>query len=250
VETQAIAGMGVHRLHCEPDMIRNSEVYKGLFDEAFPQVPESERYSDHNAALAIAAYERTVLTNQAPFQNWLRGSQTALSESQLKGALLFFGKAECYQCHSGPALNSETFHAIGLSDFTAQEVIGNVDESTRKGRGGFSKNPADDYAFKTPTLYNLKGLKFLGHGGSVHTVREMVEYKNEAVSENPEVPQSALSRYFVPLELTPLEIEQLTDFVENGLYDPNLERYVPENLPSGQCFPVADPQSLQDLGCD
>jgi cytochrome c peroxidase len=47
-----------------------------------------------------------------------------------------------------------------------------------------------------------------------------------------------------------MEIRQLTAFVEEALYDPNLDRYVPDALPSGNCFPVADPLSKQQLGCD
>lgn len=250
LETQAIAGMGVHRLHLEPEMLNNIPAYKELFDAAFPEVPEMERYSDRQVAMAIAAYERTVLSNQAPFQHWLRGTRQAMTESQTKGAQLFFGKAACYQCHSGPALNSESFHALGLQDFTDGEVIGDVDEATRKGRGGFTKNPADDYTFKTPTLYNLKGQGFLGHGGSVRSVLAMIEYKNEAIPENSAVPERALSDSFIPLGLTAAEIGYLTDFVENALHDPDMVRYIPERLPSGMCFPVADTQASIDLGCN
>lgn len=250
VETQSIAGMGVHRLHLEPEMLNGIQAYKDLFDAAFPDVPEMERYSDRQAALAIAAYERTVLSNQAPFQHWLRGTRQAMTESQTRGALLFFGDAACYQCHSGPALNSESFHALGLQDFTEDAVFGEVDEATRKGRGGFTKNPADDYTFKTPTLYNLKGQNFLGHGGSIHSVRAMIEYKNEAVSQNPGVPEAALSESFIPLGLSAEEIGYLTDFVENALHDSDMARYAPDQLPSGMCFPVADPQAANDLGCN
>lgn len=250
VETQAIAGLDVHRLKCDPEIVRNNATYKLLFDEAFPNVAEDERYTKLYGALAIAAYERTVVASEAPFQKWLHGENGAMNETEKKGAQLFFGKGKCYTCHSGPGLNGMDFHALGMNDLSGGDIHGVVDEGTKKGRGGFTKNPEDDYKFKTPTLYNLKDLNFLGHGGSLTSVREVIEYKNNAVAENSEVPQGQLSIEFVPLDLTDEEIDQLTTFVENGLYDDNLDRYVPESLPTGQCFPNADAESKLDMDCD
>ena len=66
VETQAIAAMGVHRLDISREICLDLR-YHELFDEAFPGVPESERYSTVQAGLAIAAYERFLLPSQAPF---------------------------------------------------------------------------------------------------------------------------------------------------------------------------------------
>lgn len=248
VEIQALAGLGVHRLEIDPEMIANGP-YKRLFDSAFPQVPLEERYSKLNAALAIAAYERTVVASEAPFQKWLKGDETAMDESQKKGAMIFFGKGQCYSCHSGPGMNGMSFHALGMGDLSGEEIHLEPGMNDKLGRGGFTKNPDDNYAFKTPTLYNLKGLKFLGHGGSFSSVREVIEYKNKAVAENLDVPEENLDPSFVPLGLTNMEIDQLTDFVELSLYDNNLQRYVPERLPTGACFPNADQQSKEDMDC-
>ncbi|WP_373073514.1 cytochrome-c peroxidase, partial [Zeaxanthinibacter enoshimensis] len=63
LEIQAIAGLGVHRMDCQPEMITQSN-YKTYFDNTFPSVPENERYTKINAGLAIAAYERTVLSSE------------------------------------------------------------------------------------------------------------------------------------------------------------------------------------------
>ena len=249
VETQAIAGLDVHRLEIDANDIINSP-YKGFFDNAFPNSEESERYTKLNAALAIAAYERTLLPNQSPFQSWLRGDGNAMEEDEVAGARLFFDKAQCYTCHSGPGLNGMDFHALGMSDLEGSEIMTVVDEATKKGRGGFTGNSEDDYKFKTPQLYNLKDVYFFGHGGDFQTIKEVVEYKNEAISENAGVPQDKLSSLFVPLNLTEIEINQLTVFLETSLYDNNLQRYVPESLPSGNCFPNADDVSSSDLGCN
>jgi len=250
VETQAIAGSDVHRLNFDPEMLQNNTTYKGLFDAAFPEIPETERYTKLYGALAIAAYERTVVASEAPFQEWLQGDSNAMNETEKVGAMLFFGKGKCYSCHSGPGLNGMDFHALGMNDLSGSDIIGAPNEADKKGRGGFTKNPEDDYKFKTPTLYNLRGLQFFGHGGSFTSVQEVLEYKNIAIRENNEVPQDKVSTAFAPLGLSQLEILQLTSFVENSLYDPNLDRYVPESLPSGYCFPVADSQSRTDLGCN
>lgn len=250
LEIQAIAGMGVHRLNINEEICDNGP-YKSLFDAAFPDVPVSERYSLINAGLAIAAFERTVVANQAPFQRFLKGESGVMNDDELQGAKLFFGKAQCYTCHTGPGLNGMEFHALGMNDLAGNEVIGTVDEATSKGRGGFTNNPEDDYKFKTPTLYNLKDVAFLGHGGSFTSVREVIEYKNNGVVENNAVPATKISPEFKSLGLSNEELSQLTSFVENSLYDNNLERYVPESTPMGStCFPNADNQSKLDMGCD
>ncbi|WP_179344286.1 cytochrome-c peroxidase [Winogradskyella ursingii] len=249
VEIQAIAGLDVHRLIIDTDEIINSD-YKVLFDAAFPEVNEAERYTKVTAGLAIAAYERTLLPNQAPFQNWLRGDDNAMSDNEIEGAKIFFDKGKCYTCHSGPGLNGMDFHALGMNDLAGAEVLTIVDEATKKGRGGFTGNAEDDYKFKTPQLYNLKDVGFFGHGGSFNTIKDIVEYKNEAIAENGTVPQDKLSTQFLPLNLTETEINQLVAFLETSLYDNNLQRYVPESLPSGYCFPNADSMSSSDLGCN
>lgn len=247
-ETQAIAGLEVHRLKINKNILDDGKCLE-LFDKAFSNVPENERYSNINAGLAIAAYERTLLPTKAPFQKWLRGNANAMSEYQKKGAILFFDKARCYECHSGPALNDEKFHALGMEDLVGADIHGALDVATKKGRGGFTQNPEDDYKFKTPQLYNLKEARFFGHGSSFNSVKEVLEYKNAAIAENAKVPSKQLSEKFVSLGLTDREIDLLTVFVEEALNDPDLIRYVPEELPSGNCFPNADTQSKADMNC-
>lgn len=249
IETQAIAALGVHRQGLTDELL-NSTVYKELFDAAFPNIPEEERYTPVTIGMAIAAYERCVLTNQAPFQEWIKGNEEAMGEDELRGAELFFGKANCYACHSGPALNSMKFYALGMNDLAGDEIFLEVDEATKKGRGGFTNDALDNYKFKTPQLYNLADVSFFGHGGSFKSVREVVNYKNKAAPENSTVPLEYLSDKFVPLNLTEKEIDLIALFLEKSLYDPNLDRYVPSELPSGNCFPNADPQSKMDLGCE
>ncbi len=249
VETQAIAGLSVHRMMVNKDIVINSN-YKLLFDEAYPSENEETRYSLLNAALAIAAYERTILPNEAPFQKWLNGDALAMNENEIKGALLFFDKGQCYTCHSGPGLNGMDFHALGMKDLAGEGVLTVVDEATKKGRGGFTGNSEDDYKFKTPQLYNLKDVSFFGHGGSFQSVRDVISYKNKAQSEHVDIPLASLSYLFKPLDLTENEIDLITLFLEKSLYDLNLKRYQPTSLPSGNCVINADTQSSLDMGCN
>ncbi|MDX1471625.1 MAG: cytochrome c peroxidase [Flavobacteriaceae bacterium] len=248
VETQAIAALTVHRLGVSQELLDSG--YKELFDQAFPDIPQEERYTKTTMGMAIAAYERCVLSNKAPFQLWLRGDKSAMDDNELQGANLFFGKANCFTCHGGPGLNNMEFHALGMSDLEGPGIFMEVDAATKNGRGGFTNDPLDNFKFKTPQLYNLADVQFFGHGGSFKSIRDVVAYKNLAIPENPNVPSSFISDKFVPLGLTDEEVDLIAIFLENSLYDPDLGRYVPEALPSGNCFPNADAQSKIDLGCD
>lgn len=249
LEIQAIAGLSVHRILINDSLV-NEYGYKNYFDQAFSDLPESSRYNKETAGLAIAAYERSVLANQAPFQSYLKGNEMALSESQKEGAILFFGKAGCVSCHNGPALSSMRFEALGMNDFNPTEVFRyDTEDAARFGRYSFTNNETDKYKFKVPQLYNLKEANFYGHGASFENIRDIIWYKNKGVAENPAVPKSQLAPEFQPLGLNSTEVENLTDFVVNALDDPNLDRFVPSILPSGNCFPNADIQSIEDLGC-
>ncbi|WP_103069139.1 cytochrome-c peroxidase [Aquimarina sediminis] len=253
VEVQAIKGQGVHRIMIDEDFVNTFE-YKAMFDAAFGDVAESERYSTKNAALAIAAYERTLLANKSPWQDWLKGDYNAMSDVEKRGAITFFGKAKCYECHTGPALNDKSFHAFGMGDFDNSDKALVLDtegfEAVKKGRGGFTKKPEDNYKFKTPTLYNLIDNGFYGHGATFTSVKDVIVYKNNGIPQSTEVVEENLATQFGNIDLTDQEIDDLTVFIENSLQDTDLTRYVPETLNSGFCFPTNDVQSQSDLGCN
>lgn len=249
-EIQAIAGLKVHRMDIDLDFLKNTPIYENLFYYAFPRRQATERISRETAGLAIAAYERTLLATEAPFQRWLRGDNGAMTTTQKEGALLFFGKAGCVSCHNGPSLAEMDFHALGMNDLDGAGVYGtDPNDLAHKGRGGFTGNAAENYKFKVPQLYNLGDSRFYGHGGNFRSVEEVIRYKNEAIPQNSKVPNAQLAHEFRPLHLTDEEVRLLTDFVENGLYDPNLQRYAPDHTPSEFCFPNNDDASRADSGC-
>ncbi len=250
VETQAIAGLDVHRLAFNTYTLMNHPEYIPLFDKAFSEVDPEDRYTDITAGLAIAAYERTITAAEAPFQQWLRGDLGSMTAAEKRGAILFFGKAECYQCHKGPSLSANEFHALGMDDLEGGNVfVHDLDDEVRLGRGGFTKNPDDNYKFKVPQLYNLRDVRFFGHGASFTSMQDLLIYKNNAIKQNEWVPHSALADEFMPLMLDEQELKDLESFILNALYDPNLNRVLPSELPSGMCFPNNDLVSQEDLGC-
>ncbi len=237
LESQAIAGQTVHRLRFTHDSpLQAIPEYQRLWNAAYPGGSSNIAV---DAAKAIAAFERTIYANQAPFQNWLRGDDNALNESELAGANLFFGKAGCSGCHTGPALSSwpnapenELFFAVGFEDFDNNKVAihGVIADEARLGRGGFTKNPAQNYQFKVPQLYNVADTNILGHGASFSSIKEVVQYKNKAIPQNPDA-QLFLDARFQPLNLTTREVNEITTFLTSALHDPNLSRYVPSSFP-------------------
>ena len=250
LEAQNIEGLHLHRMKVN-DRVLDVHGYRKYFDLAFWDFPESERYTEETASFAIGAYLRTLLTNQAPFQKYLKGDANALTESQKEGAKLFFGKARCFHCHHQPNLGSMEFHALGVSDL--YEIGGlNTSEEDRRilGRAAFTGQESDRFRFRVPGLYNVKDYATYFHGSSKTTLEEVVTFKVEAKSENKLVPDNQLSGKFRPLDLSPAEQTQLVDFLRNGLHDANMMRHVPRNSLSGGCIPNNDQRSKQDLGCE
>ena len=249
IEAQNIEGMHLHRMTIDKDLC-DEYGYTPMFDAAFPNSEEEDRYSVFNASMAISAYIRTLFPNKAPFQEYLRGNDNAMTVQEKKGAALFFGEAKCVACHSGPGLNSMEFHAIGVNDmYQIASYNSSADDRRNLGRGGFTQDPSDYYKFKVPQLYNMSDTPFYFHGASKRTIRDVVEYFVAAEPENPNVPLEQISPKFVKLDLTEDQIDDLVAFIENGLRDPDLVRYKPEEILSGLCFPNNDPVSTIDLGC-
>ena len=250
LEGQNIEGLITHRMNYTKELIINAG-YKELFDKAFPNMPESERYSRKGASFALSAYLRQNLTNKAPFQLWLKGNETAMSDQQKRGAVLFFGKAGCNGCHYEKNLGSNRFEALGVDDLYEHGGLKTGPSDRRNlGRGGFTGKTGDMFKFRTPQLYNLGDSGPYFHGGSIETLEGVVRYFNNGKKQNNRVPTSQLSNFIKPLGLSENEIKDLTEFLANGLRDPDLRRYVPEKVLSGMCFPNNDLASKIDMKCN
>ncbi len=250
LEAQNIEGTKIHRMRITRGLL-DTLGYLPMYDAAFAEFPEEERYTRLTTSFALSAYLRTLLSNQAPFQDWLKGEEHAMAAQEKRGAMLFFGKAGCFRCHKGASLNTVEFHALGVRDLYESGGFNTGPDDIRNfGRGGFTGRQEDMFKFKVPGIYNMKDSPFYFHGSSRHSLRSVVEYFNAGIPENPNVPAENISPFFHPLNLSPQEVEDLTEFLKHSLYDPNLQRYVPEAVLSGNCFPNNDPLSREHLGCD
>jgi cytochrome c peroxidase len=136
--------------------------YVEAFDKAFGG-PTSITYD--NFATAVGAYERGLLT-PAPFDDFLRGSPSALDAQQLRGMQLFIDTG-CTECHTG----------VGIGGGSYQK-LGNVKawpDLTDRGRAEISKNPEDEFKFKVPQLRNVAETGPYLHDGSIASLEEMVQ---------------------------------------------------------------------------
>lgn len=234
IVSQAMAAIGVHRLDISEYLIDDMGL-KDDFDRTFSHIPKHRRYSAETAALALDAYQRNVIPYDAPFQQYLRGDISAMRENEKRGAVLFFGKAGCVNCHNSPAFssNSDEFYAVGFKDLDQhpdKSVIINKKEDKipdNLGREMMTCDANDKYTYKTPQLYNLRDFIFFGHGSSLTSVSSVINYFNEASSENSRVTYNYLSSDFKPLRLSSSEMKDLESFLVNALYDDDMERYVP-----------------------
>lgn len=251
LETQNLEGLDLHRMIID-EYVLDTLGYRPYYNAAFADVPEEERYGKITTSFAISAYIRTLLPNQAPFQKWLQGDKGAMTDAEKRGANIFYDKAGCYRCHKGPSMSSVEFHALGVNDLYQTGEAYQTDENDKRnlGRGGFTNLAKDMYKFKVPTIYNMGDSPFYFHGSSKRSLSDLVEYFDLGVKENPNVPDSQISPFFHPLMLTQKEKDDLLAFLENGLRDPDLMRYVPEEVLSGNCFPNNDIQSQIELGCN
>lgn len=247
-ESQAIKGLEVHRLNADQVMMEDMG-YMDMLRAAFPGVEDDTLATRVYMGLAIATYVRTITTSQAPFQEWLRGNFNALNNAQKRGAILFFDKANCVACHTGPGLNKMEFSAVGMDDLLGPDIINPDPVNTPLGRASFTGNADDNFKFKIPQLYNLKDAPFLGHGSSFTSLEEVVEYFNEAIPQKSLNPGDLDDR-FQPLGLNDQEVDDLVSFLRDGLYDANLARHIPDDILSNNCFPNADEASKIDLGCN
>lgn len=257
LETQAVAGLSVHRMNVEEgSILTTNEKYQMMFEAAYGTSQPHDMLEA--ASFAIAAYERTILANRAPFQKFLRGDEEALTLEEVEGAKVFFGKGNCHSCHNGPALSSpvgsmatEVFMTLGFHDLDMwEDTIGEVNQATKEARGGFTGDNMEKYAFKVPPLYNLIDTTVFGHGASFSSIEEVVRYKVAATPQHPQVEITDIDYRFTPLDLSEEEIANLVTFLETSLYDPELMRYVPETLPSGLCVTNNDDESRDELGCN
>ena len=151
---------------------------------------------------AIATYERTILSGNAPVDRFVDGDKSALSLKAQRGFALFKGKGNCTLCHVGFNFADGDFHNIG---------IGMSKKKPDLGRFEVTKNPADKGKFKTPSMREIADTGPYMHDGSVKTLEATVELYNRGGEKN-----ANLDKQIVPLHLTAAESDDLVAFLKEG----------------------------------
>jgi cytochrome c peroxidase len=176
--------------------------YAPLFEKAFG----TRGIDIERVAMAIAAFERTVLTGNSPYDKWQAGDKKAMSAAAQRGFKLFHGKANCAICHDGFNFSDSDFHNIG---------VGMQAKEPNLGRYAQTKEEAHKGAFKTPTLRNLRDTAPYMHDGSEKDLAAVVEYYDKGGFKNP-----WLSGRIKPLGLTKKEKADLVAFMDALNGDP------------------------------
>ena len=194
------------------EKLNEIEGYKKQFNEIFGSDVTKE-----TLAKAIAAYERTILSGNAPYDRYKAGDESALSESAVRGMKLFFGTANCSACHSGPHFTDFAFHNVG---------VGMDSENPDKGRFEISGLGGDTGAFKTPTLREIARTGPYMHDGSMKTLEEIIKHYNEGGT-----PNEFLDEEIFELDLSDQDQADLIAFLKEGLSSEHYPMHEAPELP-------------------
>lgn len=231
---------------------------------------------------ALAEFETSLTFANAPIDRYARGQRHAMSEREKRGALLFFGRARCVECHAVAGESSEMFsdfqnHVLGVPQIASTFGVGtgnvmfdgpNHDEDF--GAEQISGDAADRYAFRTSPLRNVAVQPAFFHNGAFTSLEDAIRHHldpvRSALAYDPVSAgvdadltlrmgpiQPVLDRLDPimtnPIQLRNREFADLVAFVRNALLDPralpeNLCELVPTTVPSG--MPVGDFQGCED----
>jgi cytochrome c peroxidase len=243
----------------------NSE-YRELFADIFYEVESGGPITYEMLARAIAEFEFSLTFSDAPIDKFARGNLSAMTDSQKRGAMLFFGTAGCVQCHAVSGESNEQFsdfqqHVVGLPQLFPS--VGNVPFDGPGANEDFgleqiTGNPADRYAFRTSPLRNIKLQPTFFHNGAYTRLEDALRFHLDAINVARKYNRSqagvdndlrvgpiepVLQRIdpllAYPVTLTAQEFQWLMDFVRDGLHDPRatpqrLRQMIPDSLPSGR----------------
>jgi cytochrome c peroxidase len=202
--------------------------YRRLFARAFGgTAPVNEQ----NLGRALAAFQRTLIAMNSPFDRYMRGDTTALNADQLRG-MDRFSTAGCVQCHNGPMFSDFTAHVLGVPD-SAQ--LAESDAGVNK-----------TYAFRTPSLRNLGSTGPYMHNGAFATLPQVINFYQRVSrgggrggrgggggqSANPHVSREQVDPLARGLRMGGRGQRDLIAFLES-LNDPDFDRVIPERVPSG-----------------
>src|SRR3954447_14081737 len=171
--------------------------YRPMFAKAFG----SEEITIDRVAQAIACFERTLLSGNAPYDRYKLGNKQALTAAQVRGMSVFFDKAKCDKCHEGANFTLNAYANLGVGSDKPEPDVG---------RFAVTKNPRDWGVFKTPTLREIAHTAPYMHDGSLKTLDEVVEFYDKGGIKN-----KNLDENIKPLHLTAQEKSDLVEFLKS-----------------------------------
>ena len=176
--------------------VREVEGYRHQFAAVF----DTEEVTIDLVTQSLAAFERTLMSGDSPFDRFAGGDSTAMSDSAQRGLVLFRGRTECFRCHVGFNFTDENYRNIGVG-------MDGVDADV--GRMAVTERPEHRGAFKTPTLRDVALTAPYFHDGSVGTLEAVVDYYDKGGIANPQ-----LAPEIKRLDLTPQEKVDLVEFMK------------------------------------
>jgi len=221
------------------DIVRSDPEYTEAFKTVFGKSGENITMTE--VTQAIAAFERTKISGNSPFDRWYYGGETeALTPAQIRGFDLFINEGRCVSCHlieqTQALFTDNRFHNVGVginmiqndipelaseyiaAKLSAEEVDVKVlsdKRSSELGRFALTTGFDDLGSFKTPTLRNIAATAPYMHDGSVATLRDVVvHYNNGGVTNEGDPVNDFLSGGIRPLNLSDEQIDDLVAFME------------------------------------
>ncbi|GAA5220078.1 cytochrome c peroxidase [Membranihabitans marinus] len=192
--------------------------YDSLFMVAFPE--DKTGITMENVTKSIAVFERSLVTNHSRFDQYMRGDEEAISLSEKEG-LELFTKVGCIDCHHGPMLSDFKPHVLGVAE---NSKLNTVDS------GWMSQ-----FAFRTPTLRNLRYTAPYMHNGSIKTLQEVMEFYEDITfkkSINHHVAQGSIDSLAVSGTIRVKDMSRIISFL-NTLNDTTFDKTIPKEVPSG-----------------
>jgi cytochrome c peroxidase len=153
--------------------LKSMPEYRERFARSFPG--EADSVSFDNAVSALEAFEATLITPGAPFDRFLRGDETALSDQEKRGLALFMDRG-CSTCHGGINLGGQEYYPFGLVKRPDAGVLPPED----KGRHKITKTASDEYVFRAAPLRNVALTAPYFHSGQVWDLKEAVSIMGTA----------------------------------------------------------------------
>lgn len=164
--------MGITKQHAV-EQLKGIPGYVGAFKKAFPTDADPIIYD--NIGKAIAVFEATLITPDAPFDRWLKGDDKALSEVQKQGLKIFVDSG-CSTCHNGINVGGGMYAHFGVAQKPGWEFLPPDD----RGRFAVTKTVSDDYVFKVPTLRNIELTAPYFHSGHAWDLKQAVAVMGES----------------------------------------------------------------------